>query len=143
MKKKLIIWSLIYAILTVLVEVSYAGLGLSCCNPSLTLKSNSFLLIIFTTEDWLILLHSFINFLRSKNRVIFLKASFVQLNVFRWNVVFSLYFWCLEGNCFMISNGTIFLVPYWHFIRKDTNSLLQDLFSLSKYKNKIARGALW
>ena len=39
---------------------------LSCFNPSLTLKNNCFLLIIFTTECEFFLLHSSVTVLRSK-----------------------------------------------------------------------------
>lgn len=42
-----------------------------CFNPSSTLKNNCFLLVILTTERWLILLHCSITALWLKNRVMF------------------------------------------------------------------------
>ena len=48
--------------------------------PNLTLKNNCFLLITFTTEGSLILLHSSTTVLLSKNSVIFCKGSYIFVN---------------------------------------------------------------
>ena len=52
-------------------------------------KINYFLLTISTIEGWLTLLHSSRTVLQSKSHVLFFKASYVNVNAFPSNVLFS------------------------------------------------------
>ena len=63
---------------------------LSCFNPSLSIKNNCFLLIIFTTEGRIILWHGSITVLRSQYRAVFFKSSYASVECFVFSILLVL-----------------------------------------------------